>query len=183
MVSNTLNSWDGLLAPGQSVLSAWNLSAASGYTAGDPVYLSFNVGHAQLLDDLQVWQYGGSGWTAYSATDLTYDRTYASLTATALGAYAVTGELVLAGDANRDGTTNGADLNIVLSNFNQTGMTWAQGDFDGNGTVNGADLNTVLSNFNQTISVTATVPEPSVIVFLAITSGSLLGYLWRRRAA
>ena len=29
------------------------------------------------------------------------------------------------GDANLDGTVNGADLNIVLSNFNQTGMTWA----------------------------------------------------------
>ena len=79
----------------------------------------------------------------------TYDRTYASLTATAFSGCFVTGELVLAGDANRDGTTNGADLNTVLSNFNQTGMTWAQGDFDGNGTVNGADLNTVLSNLNQ----------------------------------
>ena len=122
----TLTALGSLLNPGETVLSGWNLSAASGYTAGDPVYLSFNVGHAQLLDDLQMWQYGGNGWTAYSATDSTYDRTYASLTATALGAYAVTGELVLAGDANRDGTTNGADLNTVLSNFNQTGMTWGK---------------------------------------------------------
>ena len=30
---------------------------------------------------------------------------------------------VLPGDANADGTVNGADLNTVLSNYNQTGMT------------------------------------------------------------
>ena len=61
----------------------------------------------------------------------------------------------LRGDANLDGTVNGADLNTVLSDFNTTGMSWAQGDFDGNGTVNGADLNTVLSNFNQHVGVSA----------------------------
>ena len=55
----------------------------------------------------------------------------------------------LPGDANGDGTVNGADLNTVLSNYDQTGMTWAHGDFNGDGTVNGADLNIVLSNYNQ----------------------------------
>ena len=58
--------------------------------------------------------------------------------------------MVLPGDANLDGTVNGADLNIVLSNYNQTGMNWVTGDFNGDGTVNGADLNIVLSNYNQT---------------------------------
>ena len=61
----------------------------------------------------------------------------------------------LRGDANLDGTVNGADLNTVLSNYNKTGMSWAQGDFDGNGTVNGADLNTVLSNYNQHVGLSA----------------------------
>ena len=88
---------------------------------------------------------------------------------------------MLAGDANRDGTTNGADLDTVLSNFNQTGMTWAQGDFDGNGTVNGADLNTVLSNFNQTLSAAAAVPEPSTLLLAAAGLLGLLGYGWRQR--
>ena len=36
----------------------------------------------------------------------------------------------LPGDANMDNTVNGPNLNIVLSNYNQTGMTWAQGDFN-----------------------------------------------------
>ena len=70
----------------------------------------------------------------------------------------------LGGDADANGTVNGADLNIVLSNYNQTGMNWFQGDFDGNGTVNGADLNIVLSNYNQSVSVGAAVPEPSTLL-------------------
>ena len=73
----------------------------------------------------------------------------------------------LYGDANLDGTVNGGDLNTVLSNFNQTGMTWAQGDFDYDTTVNGADLNAVLSNFNQHVNVTGAVPEPSSLLLLA----------------
>ena len=56
---------------------------------------------------MQIWQYSGT-WSQYAPIDLTYDRTYASLTVTNLGVYAVTGDLVLMGDANRDGTTNGA---------------------------------------------------------------------------
>ena len=61
----------------------------------------------------------------------------------------------LLGDADLNGTVNGADLNTVLSDFNKTGMSWTQGDFDDNGTVNGADLNNVLSNFDQHLSVAA----------------------------
>ena len=38
----------------------------------------------------------------------------------------VTVESTLFGDANLDGTVNGADLNTVLSNYNQTGMDWAR---------------------------------------------------------
>ena len=90
----------------------------------------------------------------------------------------------LPGDANLDGTVNGADLNIVLSNFNQTDMDWAQGDFNGDGTVNGADLNTVLSNFNQTLgaSVGVAVPEPGtfdMLVVIAVASSAWKA--WRRK--
>ena len=130
---------------------------------------------------MQVWQYSGSTWTSYSAYDLTYDRTYASMTVTSLGTYAVTGDLVLNGDANRDGTVNGTDLNTVLSKLQSDRHDLGKGDFDGNGTVNGADLNTVLSNFNQTISVTATVPEPSTLFLLGIGAIGLLSFACRRR--
>jgi hypothetical protein len=81
---------------------------------------------------------------------------------------------LLPGDANGDGTVNGGDLNIVLSNYNLTGMVWAQGDFNADGTVNGGDLNIVLSNYNQHQSVGAAVPEPGT---LALTAMGLLGLL------
>ena len=68
--------------------------------------------------------------------------------------------VVLPGDANMDGTVNGADLTIVLSNYNDTVVNghpvgWADGDFNGDGVVNGADLNIVLSNYNQSVAVSA----------------------------
>jgi hypothetical protein len=87
---------------------------------------------------------------------------------------------LLPGDADGDGTVNGADLNTVLSNYNLTGMDWAHGDFDDNGTVNGSDLNTVLSNYNQSSGVGAAVPEPSAFFLLGIGAISLLACAWRR---
>jgi autotransporter-associated beta strand protein/T5SS/PEP-CTERM-associated repeat protein len=92
---------------------------------------------------------------------------------------------VLSGDANRDGSVNGTDLNTVLSNYNQTGLTWNAGDFNGDGSVNGTDLNTVLSNYNQSVSVGASVgaavPEPSTLLLLAAGLVGLLAYAWKKR--
>ena len=82
----------------------------------------------------------------------------------------------LPGDANLDGTVNGDDLNVVLSNFNQTG-NWFHGDFNGDGTVNGADLNIALSNFNQTSSsASMSVPEPPTAITIAVAIGLLLSF-------
>jgi hypothetical protein len=163
----TSTSLGGLLATGDTVLGGWTFSAISGYTAGDPVYLSFNVGAAQSLDDLLLWQYGGDSWTTFSAGDLTYDRTYASFTVNDLGTYAVTGDLVLAGDANRDGSINGTDLNTALSNYHRTGATWAMGDFDGDGQVSNNDLRTAIDKYNRRLaSSAAAVPEPATLTLL-----------------
>ena len=100
------------------------------------------------------------------------------------GTYQVTVENTVFGDADLNGTTNGADLTIVLSNYNQTvasGLAgWMLGDFDFNGTVNGADLTTVLSNYNQHVSLGTAVPEPSALLLLAAGFAGLLAYVWRR---
>jgi uncharacterized repeat protein (TIGR03803 family) len=85
--------------------------------------------------------------------------------------------LSLPGDANRDGTVNGTDLNTVLSNYNGSGKDWAHGDFNNDGTVNGTDLNAVLSNYNQSYSLGdgVAVPEPStLLLFWAWASSASL---------
>ena len=54
------------------------------------------------------------------------------------------------GDANLDGVVNFSDLSKVLTNYNQTGMSWSQGDFNYDGIVNFEDLNKILTNYNLT---------------------------------
>ena len=88
----------------------------------------------------------------------------------------------LYGDTDLNGTVNGADLNTVLSNYQQTGQYWYQGDFDYNGTVNGADLNILLSNYQQHVSVGAAVPEPGTLGLLVLGAIALLAAKsWRKR--
>ena len=78
------------LPPDDAILSGWMFST-TGYAVSptNPIYLSFNVGAKHPADDLEVWHYDGSTWTGYSPTDLTYDGTYASFTATGLSGYAM----------------------------------------------------------------------------------------------
>ncbi len=97
--------------------------------------------------------------------------------------HAGTATSLLPGDANGDGTVNGADLGAVLSNFNKqfSGDAWTDGDFDANGWVNGADLGAVLSNFNKSVRfdlVNAAVPEPYALVIW--TLGLLSVLAWKK---
>ena len=48
------------------------------------------------------------------------------------------------GDLNGDGSVDGADLGLLLSNWGGTGL----GDLNGDGVVNGADLGILLSNWS-----------------------------------
>jgi hypothetical protein len=57
-------------------------------------------------------------------------------------------EAVCPGDTNGDNIINFTDLNIVLSNFGQSGVG-IPGDINGDGAVNFTDLNGVLSAFGQ----------------------------------
>ena len=157
-------------------------------TAGNNIYFSIDNGATNLKtfnfpngngSDPQDWASGSNdAFNAFSTSGVENNLTTVDKIAMDVIGYDL---VLLPGDANMDGTVNGADLNIVLSNFNETGMTWAQGDFTGDGTVNGADLNIVLSNFNQTLGVGAAVPEPAAIALFAVGAGGLLCFVWRRR--
>jgi hypothetical protein len=88
--ADALASLDNRLDPGQSFLRGWEFAAAGGYAAGDPAYLSFDIGAGYSRDGLEVWHYDGSSWTEFAADDLTYDGTYAGFTVTGFSGYAVT---------------------------------------------------------------------------------------------
>ena len=79
----------------QSVLDAWTFSLANyRLLPGSPIYFSLNVGPNHSAHDLELWGYDGTSWAAYTPTDLTYDGTYASFTATGLSGYAVSAVVV-----------------------------------------------------------------------------------------
>jgi autotransporter-associated beta strand protein len=55
----------------------------------------------------------------------------------------------LLGDANLDGTVNGADFSILAANFGQGYTNWDQGNFLFTPAVNGADFSALAHNFGQ----------------------------------
>lgn len=88
----------------------------------------------------------------------------------------------VSGDVNFDRIVDSTDLNAIGLNWQSTTATsWLQGDFNGDGNVDATDLNDVGLNWQRNVAVqasTASVPEPSGIVLLAI------GFAWfgKRRA-
>jgi T5SS/PEP-CTERM-associated repeat protein len=86
----TLDKLSGMLLADEKLLGGWNLAANSGYTAGDPLYLSFGdgTGGSFTSEEMKVWSYDGTKWAELAVSDLTFDGNYASFTAN-LGCYAV----------------------------------------------------------------------------------------------
>ncbi len=82
-------SLENLLDPSQSLLAGWEFAASEGYTSGDPVYLSFEVGEGLLQDGLMAWHYDGAAWTPFAAADLAYHGRYANFTVTGFSGYAI----------------------------------------------------------------------------------------------
>ena len=72
------------------VLAGWDFTT-SGYTAGVPVAVSMEVGAGYSTDGLAVWHWDGAAWTAFAASDLSYDGDYVNFTVTGFSGYAVVG--------------------------------------------------------------------------------------------
>jgi T5SS/PEP-CTERM-associated repeat protein len=88
--TSELSSLQSLVGTGNVVLSGWDFTT-SGYTDGNPVYLSLFAASGHGLSDLTIWHYDGSVWGKYAASDLAYDNIYASFTVTGFSGYAVSG--------------------------------------------------------------------------------------------
>jgi hypothetical protein len=162
-------------------VSDWNLEF--GVVSGD--FNSDGFWNCTDIDALVAAIAGGS-------TDLSFDMngdgmvTAADVTAENVGWLAVGGannpadtggNAFLEGDANLDGTVDGADfLDWNTNKFTAT-AEWCSGDFTADGTVDGADF--LIWNTNKfTSSDLASVPEPAT--WLVLNCG-LLVWLARRR--
>ena len=91
----TRTSIEQAISTSQSLRGGWQFATDGGYAAGDPAYLSFDLGAGYARSALSVWRYSGSAWASYDAFDLTYDGRYASFTVTDLNTagYAMAGTL------------------------------------------------------------------------------------------
>ncbi len=68
---------------------------------------------------------------------------------------------ILVGDANGDGSVNGADLGLFSTAFNSSGGTNnfdVRADWNSDGSVNGGDLSFFAANFNQSLPLTDPPP-------------------------
>ena len=72
----------------------------------------------------------------------------------------------LPGDADLDGVVDAKDLTIVLSHYNQSGMTWSDGDFNGDGKVDIQDLDILLSHYGQSLPLPVVSPGTANAIFV-----------------
>jgi hypothetical protein len=89
---------------------------------------------------------------------------------------AISGIVTIEGDLNSDGFVGIADINIVLSHWNQTvteGYLFS-GDPTGDGFVGIADLNIVLGNWNAGTPPGHAVPEPTSVALFTIAGLAML---------
>jgi len=82
------------------------------------------------------------------------------------------------GDANGDGTVNGADANLWRANFGSTSGNWSQGDWNGDGAVNGADANLWRANFGSTSGSVEAVLEASALSAAVTSNDSQADFIY-----
>src|SRR5262249_49455271 len=78
-----------LLDPGKAILTGWDFST-TGYTPGNPVYLSLGIGSGYKVSGLSVWHFNGTSWDQLLTSDLAYDNSFASFVVTGFSGYAIT---------------------------------------------------------------------------------------------
>jgi probable HAF family extracellular repeat protein len=173
----------GTLASPYNFDSSANGINDSGQVVGSATTSSY-VFHAFLysngtMEDLNSLIASASGWTLSKAGAINDSGQIV------VGGYNPSGQYdaflltpAIPGDANLDGSVDVNDLTIVLSHYNQTGMTWTDGEFTGDGTVDINDLTILLTNFGKSLGSSAAdmaaAPEPPAFVLAGFAAIGLL---------
>lgn len=76
------------------------------------------------------------------------------------------------GDFDLDGDVDNADFGVFVNGFQNGGTKYSEGDFDGDGDVDGADFGVFTAAFNnsQAAGLSASIPEPSTALLVAVSS-------------
>ena len=188
------------------------------YADGGPVYrlgLTYNDGYGFDPGGMHLVQYDGGWWkdlgqpafAINSAVEVAIPWSMLPEELTSGGPIAVQDLFflynVVPGDANNDGSVDGSDLSLLLTNWNSVGGAgWFNGDFNLDGCVDGSDLSILLSHFGYSAPggaqydifdagtevqrndpLTKHTPEPLTILAVFTGIAGLAGYIRRRRMA
>jgi fibronectin-binding autotransporter adhesin len=160
------------------------LNAGAGYWNGNGINSATAAGDTRRLTTVGMMQ-------PVSAT--TYNGQ-------SLGTADVVVKYTYYGDADLNGTVNGADYQLIDNGFGSHATGWQNGDFNYDGVVNGTDYSLIDNTFNQihatgasplaiidspsiliASSSVSSVPEPTALGLLAVSASVLLGHRARRR--
>ena len=159
------DSWDGLGDP------PYDKDADSWF--GDPFAMSPPASIVALTEAANYYhiEAGTGGGSAYENADLAYivttgDVAYYGVISRLAENYDVSAiaEMPLPGDANEDGSVDGADYTIWADNYQSGGVGWGGGDFNGDDVVDGGDY-TIWADF---YTGGGAIPEPATLTLLAL---------------
>jgi T5SS/PEP-CTERM-associated repeat protein/autotransporter-associated beta strand protein len=103
-------------------INGWTFTA-SGYTPGNPVSLTLNIGAGYTADGLSVWHYDGTSWAPYTPSNLTYDNLYTSFIVTDLGGFALASGPLSTPISTGIVTLNANNMIPILTNLTLNGGT------------------------------------------------------------
>jgi autotransporter-associated beta strand protein len=141
-----------LAISGSGTFDLTNNHVVISYTGSDPIGSIANY----LKSGFNNGGWNGAGIISSSARSLTNGLRYgvgwadgANGIVSNLTAGQIELKYTLLGDANLDGSVNGADFSILAANFNQGYTNWDQGNFLFTPAINGADFSALATNFGQ----------------------------------
>ena len=141
---------------GQDYLEKLLLAGATNLDGSQVVPLTYELDSLVWLDVAGLWEGFDIGtqnalnlWDAIGGNTL------------------VTGSI--AGDANRDGKVDADDAAVLAANWlTAAAATWEMGDFNDDGRVDDLDASLLAVNWQHGLETSASVPEPSSVILLAI---------------
>jgi hypothetical protein len=140
-----------------------NIKATGNYTAADLVLTNQTTSTVVPGGNISASYNAGTNVTTFTfpgyAHGILPDGNYHAV----IGGSKVLDFFFLNGDANHDRIVDIRDLNILSSNYGQSGKVFSQGDFDYDGDVDSSDLGVLSSKWQQSLAAPAAATTGSTV--------------------